>query len=182
MNLLIRALIFTGFLVSFSAHAIDGFILSFGKGIDDTLVQSRSTNGANQISAGLTFDSELSFAHPLVGFAQNHYEFYLSQISHQQTINIVALRPTFTFWPTPEKKSRWFWQAGLGLAMFNERNFGEIELSTNWQFNTMLGIGRMIDKNHQHSLTLRYNHYSNAYIKTPNPGIDTISLDWVSRL
>ena len=162
-------------------HAIDGGFISVGKGMDDTLIQSKSSNGATHSSIGLFWDSETHFKHGLFGYGELEYEFYFSQISKEQEINIVAFRPVINFWESPAKQRSWYWQFGVGLSYLDSKSLLPIELSTNGQFATVLGLGMLLDKAQQHRLTLRYNHYSNGYLETPNQGLDTISLDWHVR-
>ncbi|WP_444997202.1 acyloxyacyl hydrolase [Aliikangiella sp. IMCC44359] len=155
---------------------------SLGWGISDGLIQSRSSVGTTQFSIGATWNTNQTFNHKLLGYGEFTVEAYASHLTNGDTINLVAVRPVISFWESTSKKRVWFWQMGLGLAYLDNKNIGDIELSTRGQFATLFGLGMSLDKNKRHTLTLRYNHYSNAYIKKPNRGLDTLSLDWHYRL
>ncbi|MCW8876741.1 MAG: acyloxyacyl hydrolase [Kangiellaceae bacterium] len=162
-------------------RAIDGALISFGTGMDNSLIQSKSSSGSGQSSFGFFWNSETNFEHGLFGYGELEYEFYYSQVSEDQEINIIAFRPVLNFWESTAKERNWYWQFGVGISYFDSKILPPIELSTNGQFATILGIGMPLDKGQQHRLTLRYNHYSNGYLETPNQGLDTISLDWHAR-
>lgn len=169
-------------IIANNAFAVDGVMLSYGSGMNDMLIQSEDISDAEHAAIGLFWESEIEWEHDLFGYGQLEYEFYFTQISHYQTSNGVVFRPLLNFRPTKDGQSQWYWQFGVGLSYFDSKSFDPIEFSTNGQFATLFGIGTYLDKDLNHRLTLRYNHYSNAYLVKPNPGLDTISLDWHIRL
>lgn len=160
-------------------HAADGVMFNLGAGMNDLLIQSKSTSNAKQISTGLFWKTDFDFKKSFFKYDELEMEIYFSHITkNQQTINLIALRPVFSFWQQQNNNRGWFWQIGVGVSYFDNKNFLPIKLSSKAQFATMLAVGLPLDKSAKHRLRLTYNHYSNAYIKKPNPGLDTLSIDW----
>ncbi|WP_185964372.1 acyloxyacyl hydrolase [Aliikangiella marina] len=157
--------------------AVDGLMLSYGHGMNDALIQNQNISGASHQSIGLFWGSEYHFDHEWFGYSELEFEAYYSQIKLEQTRQIIAFRPILNFWGNKNQRRNWYWQFGVGISYFDDKQFMPVTLSTKGQFATMFGIGIPFNQQ-QNRLTLRYNHYSNAYLKKPNPGLDTISLDW----
>ena len=180
-----RSLRLVSFLITLfftpTSFAVDGIMLSYGQGMNDVLIQYKDISGATHKSAGVFWNTNYSFNHDFLGYSELEVEAYFSEIKKEQTIDIIAVRPILNFWGTSAKDRSWYWQFGVGLSYFDSKRLDPVELSTNGQFATIFGLGMPLDDTHKHRLTLRYNHYSNAYIKTPNQGIDTLSLDWHYR-
>jgi lipid A 3-O-deacylase len=73
--------------------------------------------------------------------------------------------------------SPWFVEGGIGIsAMSPIYRTGTKEFSTSFNFVDTVGIGRSLDAQHRHELSLRVQHVSNADIKTPNPGENFLQL------
>jgi lipid A 3-O-deacylase len=159
-------------------NAVNGGFINLGTGLDASLIQSQSIRGASQTSVGLFWDTPYNFQHSWLGYSELEVELYISQFDKQQSTTIAAFRPLFNFWGNAEKDRAWYWQFGVGLSYFDNKHLAPVTLSTHAQFATIVGLGLPLDEQHQHRLTLRYNHYSNGYVKRPNPGLDTLSLDW----
>ena len=170
------------FFTPMKAMSIDGVMVSVGSGIDDSLIQYNSSRDMNQLSAGIFWQPEFSFSHGALGYADLTIEAYVSRLSGDKSLNIIAARPILTFWESESKARNWFWELGLGAAYLSERELKNTTLSTHAQFITLVGGGIVLDAEKRHKLSLRYNHYSNGYLKRPNPGLDTISLDWTYKL
>lgn len=167
--------------MSTSSFAIDGVMLSYGEGMNDILIQYKDISGAKQKSVGVFWDSDFEFNHGLLGYSELEFEAYISEIQGEQTMQLIAVRPVLSFWGSAKKERSWYWQFGVGLSYFDSKRQDPIEFSSKGQFATILGLGYTLDEQAKHRLTLRYNHYSNGYIKTPNQGLDTFSLDWHLR-
>lgn len=173
-SLLINTLIFNPLALS-----TDGLMLNYGIGMNDWLVQSENLTGAKQATLGAFWKTDFNYQKAFFQYDELEIETYLSHITKdQQAITLIGLRPIFSFWQKTEEKHDWYWQFGVGVSYFDSKELSPIKLSTRPQFATILGVGMPFDKAHKHRITLRYNHYSNAYIKRPNPGLDTFSLDW----
>lgn len=65
-------------------------------------------------------------------------------------------------------------EAGVGVNLFSKSLFSDINIGSNFQFGDHVGFGAYIGKNSR--LGVRYSHYSNAGIKSPNPGLDVVQL------
>lgn len=156
-------------------------MLSYGKGMNDILIQYKDITGAEQKSVGVFWDSDYHFDHALLGYSELEFETYIGEIKGRQKMQLVAIRPILNFWDSPNKERDWYWQFGVGLSYFDSKRQDPVEFSSRGQFATVFGLGYRLDKQAKHRLTLRYNHYSNAYIKRPNQGLDTFSLDWHFR-
>ncbi len=161
-----------------NAKAIDGIMLSYGTGMSDILIQSKDINEATHQTAGIYWNADFNWQHDIFGYGELEYELYFNKVTLDQTVNIAAFRPVMSFWESSDKARSWYWQFGVGLSYFDSKVLQPIELSSNAQFATVFGLGVPLDKNFKHRLSLRYNHYSNAYLKKPNQGLDTLSLDW----
>lgn len=79
-------------------------------------------------------------------------------------------------------ESPWFAEAGIGVTTMNDLfETPYKEFSTRFQFTEQIGIGRTFGATHAHEISLRVQHFSNAHIKTPNPGEDFVRLRYVYR-
>lgn len=79
-------------------------------------------------------------------------------------------------------QSPWFAEAGIGLTQMNDLfETPYKEFSTRFQFTEQIGIGRSFGDNGQHEVSLRFQHFSNARIRTPNPGEDFVRVRYVYR-
>ncbi|TQV87724.1 acyloxyacyl hydrolase [Aliikangiella coralliicola] len=167
-----------GALISSPAFAVDGMMLNYGVGMSDALIQYKDITGAKQKSIGVFWNTDTTFQHGLLGYSELEFEAYAAEISKDQTMNLVAVRPILNFWESSSKARSWYWQFGIGLSYFDSKRLDPIEFSSNAQFATIFGLGFVLDDARKHRLTMRYNHYSNGYLSTPNQGLDTFTLDW----
>jgi lipid A 3-O-deacylase len=83
----------------------------------------------------------------------------------------VGLTPLVRYWLTPNTAIEY----GLGANVFSDTAVGDKEISTTFQFGNSIGVL------HRYAGTpwstgLRFTHYSNAGIDTPNPGLDYLHL------
>jgi len=73
--------------------------------------------------------------------------------------------------------SPWFVEAGIGASVTSPvYRTATKQFSTAFNFVDVLGIGRSLDVEHRHDLSLRFQHISNADIKKPNPGENFLQL------
>ncbi|MBS1154722.1 MAG: hypothetical protein H6R07_646 [Proteobacteria bacterium] len=90
----------------------------------------------------------------------------------------VAVRYEFS------KTSVWapYIEYGLGGALVSNLKISDNRrFSTHFQFANRLEIGNRFGPDLENELGLVFWHYSNAYIKEPNPGVDFISLRYTRR-
>jgi lipid A 3-O-deacylase len=80
--------------------------------------------------------------------------------------------PMLRWWIT----DRFYIEGGVGPSVFNHTQFADKTISTAFQFADQVGLGYQLTKNGR--LGLRYSHFSNASIKTPNPGLDVTQVTY----
>jgi hypothetical protein len=76
----------------------------------------------------------------------------------------------------------WYAEIGSGPAMlmpvFQNR---DLTFSTEFNFQTHLAIGRTMGPQGEHDMALRIEHFSNAGIREPNPGMEIASVRYTYR-
>ncbi|MGN6581617.1 MAG: acyloxyacyl hydrolase [Bordetella sp.] len=78
--------------------------------------------------------------------------------------------PMFRWWLGTSQ--RFYIEAGVGPTVFNHVSFAGKYYSTAFQFGDHIGMGYLLDKHSR--IGVRFSHFSNADIKTPNPGMELI--------
>lgn len=91
---------------------------------------------------------------------------------------VLALTPVFQYPLTTYKGSPVMFEFGIGLSLLDDTQFAGKNVSTHYQFEDRIGV---VYKLNNAELGLRYLHYSNAGFKSPNPGLDFISLSYSKR-
>lgn len=77
---------------------------------------------------------------------------------------------------------RWTWaeryyvEAGIGATVFSRTTFADKDISTAFQFGDHIGVGMLLTPRSR--LGLRFSHFSNAGIKSPNPGLNILQLNY----
>ncbi|TAM89862.1 MAG: acyloxyacyl hydrolase [Candidimonas sp.] len=72
--------------------------------------------------------------------------------------------------------NRFYLEAGVGPTVFTRTQFAGETISTAFQFGDQIGVGAYLSNNSR--LGVRYSHYSNGSIKTPNPGLNVLQLTY----
>lgn len=81
-----------------------------------------------------------------------------------------------------EGRSPWFAELGIGATVMNHVfHAGGRDFSTTFQFTEVVGLGRNFGARGEHELSLRLQHFSNADIKKPNPGMNFARLRYAYR-
>ncbi|WP_288130243.1 acyloxyacyl hydrolase [Microbulbifer sp.] len=163
------------------SHAEKGnqeLILSGGGGMGNFLIQQDSNAGAKLVGANWSYQFyDYPSQHHLQWWAQVSYSYMWDEraggIEDRQ--HIVEVKPVLRMYPSAEAKG-FFGEAGLGAAYLDEREFGNISLSTNLNFSMHFAAGYTFPGDC--AVSLRYSHFSNGYTNTPNPGFDFFSLNW----
>ena len=92
-----------------------------------------------------------------------------------------GLTPVLRFYPQAWG-GRWFVEGGIGanllLPVYRSR---DKRFSTTFNFGDHLAVGRRFGRQAEHEIALRVQHFSNAGIKSPNPGEDFIQLRYSRR-
>jgi lipid A 3-O-deacylase len=65
-----------------------------------------------------------------------------------------------------------FSEIGVGGHLLSDKEIGDRDLSTNFQFGSHLGVGLGFGDKGRYELMYRYQHLSNADIEDPNQGIN----------
>lgn len=79
-------------------------------------------------------------------------------------------------------RSDWFAEGGIGLTYFDGLyQRGDERFSTRFNFQDTLGVGRSFGARREHEVSLRFTHVSNAGIKEPNPGENSLRLRYTHR-
>lgn len=83
-------------------------------------------------------------------------------------------------WRADEGRSAWFWEGGIGATFTSSvyRN-SDKRFSTSFNFGDHVGVGYSFGAAREHEVALRFEHFSNAGIKHPNPGQDFAQLRYV---
>ncbi|MFA0810788.1 acyloxyacyl hydrolase [Microbulbifer epialgicus] len=153
------------------------FVVSAGKGLNNTLMQRRSISAAKM--GGLNYSYLLTSSASNSNFWQwwgqgSYSHMYLEHRDQKQRQNIIEIKPVLRWYPRHEP-SGGFGEAGVGAAYLSRREFGDIRLSTNLNFALHFALGYRFSSGH--TLSLRYSHFSNANTNIPNPGFDFASLN-----
>lgn len=86
--------------------------------------------------------------------------------------------PMFRYWPGGV--SRCFVEAGIGATLLNRTRFAGDSFSTAFQFGDHLGVGYQLTPSQR--VSLRLSHFSNAAIKQPNPGLNSVQMTYTYLL
>ena len=78
--------------------------------------------------------------------------------------------------------SPWFVEGGIGASVMDRLYRADARsFSTTFQFTEVIGAGYSFGAQGQHELSLRLQHFSNAGIRTPNPGENFVRLRYAYR-
>jgi lipid A 3-O-deacylase len=149
-----------------SSSAPSTFFVQAGSGDTDTYAYT----------VGATWDwhwqRQLSFGR-LTGYTEvavGRWRHEINESSDSQWFTQVGATPVLRLFPDAGD-GRWFTEIGIGanyiapLYLTDRKHF-----STKFNFGDHAAVGRILDHNHRSSIALRYQHFSNAGIDSPNPG------------
>lgn len=80
--------------------------------------------------------------------------------------------PMFRWWTT----ERFYIEAGIGVTALTRTRFADKNIGSAFQFGDHIGAGFLLTRHDR--IGLRLSHFSNAGIKRPNPGLDTLQLTY----
>ena len=72
-------------------------------------------------------------------------------------------------------------ELGIGLAYVHDQKFGGVNIGSNYQFEDRIGVLMGLDAERNSQIAIRYIHYSNGGLNTKNPGLDYLSLVYMTR-
>lgn len=156
-------------------------------------VQAGSASSTRALTVGLTWDLA-----PRWNFGGGELTFYVeaslsgwsyerarsgsgtdgngrSQLAQLAAIPVIRYRPD-------DGRSPWFFEGGVGVTVTSKPYATDDKrFSTAFNFGTHLGIGRSFGPRGEHEIALRFEHFSNAGIKRPNPGENFVQLRYAYR-
>jgi hypothetical protein len=148
------------------AWAIDGVALDIGNG-----------DRVDRVGAAVQWDWNrqlLSFSDWHLG---GYWDVSLSQwhkgsvaAGQNKDITEFGFTPVFRIQPNALKGP--YLEAGIGAHLLSHVSIGDKNLSTSFQFGDHIGLGYRFGAKGAFDLGYRFQHYSNAGIKRPNPGIN----------
>jgi len=112
----------------------------------------------------------------------SEWHFHPPGDGHQHTsLAQIGLIPTLRVRPD-HGASPWFGELGIGATFTSTlyRTAGK-SFSTRFNFGDHLALGRNFGAQREHEIALRYEHFSNADIRLPNPGEDFVELRYAYR-
>ena len=150
-------------------------------------VQSGSAQGTRTLTVGVTWDLPYRWTlgpGELSSYLEASYAYWhiqsadragLSQLSQLALIPVLRYRPA-------DGTSPWFFETGLGLSATSSiYKTRQKSFSTSFNFGTHLAVGRSFGEQRQHEVALRFEHFSNAGIKHPNPGENFVQIRYARR-
>lgn len=94
----------------------------------------------------------------------------------------LGLIPVFRFRPR-DGWTGWFFDLGVGLTLTTRLyQSDQRQFSTRFNFGDHLAVGRSFGADDRHEIALRAEHFSNAGVRRPNPGINFVQLRYSLRL
>ncbi len=140
-----------------------GFGLSLGYG--------NANSSVDVYRLGLKKDFPMEWFQSDYGYFSGFFELSYNHWEHSDgDIECVGLSPVFVYYFGDKSNTiRPYIEGGVGVAYINKQHIAGRDLSTNFQFEDRVGVGAKIGV---FDFNLRYMHYSNASIKSPNDGLN----------
>jgi hypothetical protein len=150
-------------------------------------VQAGTAQDTHQVAIGLTWDWTRRW-NLWSGEVSGYWEGSISQWSYPGAddrrtawLAQVGAIPVFRYRPDGGA-SPWFFEGGVGVTFTtNVYETDRKRFSTSFNFGDHLALGRNFGTRREHELSLRFEHYSNAGIKHPNPGENFVQLRYLRR-
>lgn len=151
--------------------------LSIGKGMEDTLIQSGNISSTDV--RGFMYQDVLSEDLLLLDY---NFDLFLEIATYQlkgrhlglnEEMNIHHIKPKLR-WSTGHNMHL---DIGLGYARLSKTHWEEIDFTGHDFFALSFAAGWRFGERGQYSMDLVYNHYSNGYTRSPNPGLDFVTLN-----
>ncbi len=167
--------------ISFTSSAIaeQEWILGLGKGMDDTLIQSKSISDAEQWEISWSWNlkkiDSKKYGYYEWWLQAGYMEFHGEHQGVKDELSLYQLKPIIRIYPDGADGSLFF-EAGLGASRLSKKTFEQITIKTQGNFVIHAAAGWKFSENSK--LSLRYSHFSNGYTHTPNPGIDSLSFNY----
>jgi lipid A 3-O-deacylase len=95
-----------------------------------------------------------------------------------QSNAVLAISPVLQFPAFSISHTPIYVEAGIGISLVDETHFAGKNISTHYQFEDRVGLVADFGTT---NVAVRVIHYSNAGFKSPNPGLDFITLSMARR-
>jgi hypothetical protein len=129
----------------------------FGVGVQNQWNRTWFTDGAWFL--GGYWDASLAYMKSNLNSNSDLYDFSLTPMLRLQRY------PDISSGVAP------FSEVGLGGHLLTDKEIGDRDLATNFQFGSQLGVGLGFGDKARYELAYRYQHLTNASIKQPNDGL-----------
>lgn len=167
---LFTALALTASVFSSSAYAVDGMSVTYG-----------SADDVDMGRVGMQWDWDQSWFNEgnweLTGYWELDFGYWDGNASNatasaQSSLADIGITPVFRFQQKAGAGAQPYVEIGIGAHLLTESKINDKDMSTNFQFGDHIGAGLMFGDKKEWDLSYRFQHYSNAGIDSPNPGID----------
>ncbi|MBI2381346.1 MAG: acyloxyacyl hydrolase [Gammaproteobacteria bacterium] len=152
--------------------------LALGKGLNEALIQSGSIASSEALELGYSLASPHVWSLSRTADLNLRLEIAAARLQgrhrgREDRLDIQTLRPVLRW----QADADWYAEFGLGYARLSSDEYEEIRMAKEDNFSLIAGVGLALDAARDWRLTLRYNHYSNGYTASPNPGLDYATLN-----
>jgi len=165
-------------LLAGSASAVDGMLLQWGQG----------DNNTSLVRAGVVWQWDNQWFDQGEWRLSGYWEAEAGQwrstsaAGKRRRFTDIGFTPVFRFEQQALSAVAPYLEAGIGAHFISpEFNNADRRFSTVFQFGDHLGIGARFGERHQFDLGYRFQHLSNGSIKQPNPGINFSQLNLIYR-
>lgn len=93
-----------------------------------------------------------------------------------KSATFVSLGPSWQHQFTSPNGRMWFLDHGLHPTLISRTNFDGTRIGGSFHFTSHFGVGTYLGRDRQASLAIRYQHTSNAGLRSRNPGIDMVAV------
>jgi hypothetical protein len=155
-------------LIAASAHAIDSFGLDVGTGDES----------ANLVSVSARWNWQSKWFTEGEWYLGGYWEANAGHwngragTTGNDSITDIGITPVFRLQPHKQDGVTPWVEGAIGFHYLSDTKIGNKNLSTHFQFGDHLGAGVSFGKKQSMELGYRFQHFSNAGIKRPNPGIN----------
>ncbi|WP_462175539.1 acyloxyacyl hydrolase [Pseudoalteromonas gelatinilytica] len=107
----------------------------------------------------------------------NFWEY--GETKERDTNFVLAFSPVVQYPIGSINQKKIFVEFGIGLSLLDDTNFAGKDVGGHFQFEDRLGLMTRFGENDKHQIALRYFHYSNGGLNSPNPGLDFIAFSYM---
>lgn len=93
-----------------------------------------------------------------------------------KTASYISIGPSWQHQFMRSNGREWFMDYGLHPTVISRTSFDGTRIGGSFHFTSHFGIGAYLTRDRQMSLALRYQHTSNAGLRSRNPGIDMVAV------